>query len=103
MECYYYHEMGHYQYQCKKLRAELGGFKKSCDSHKFVDAMIGTEYSEDEDSGDVFMVNKGGFNIKRVIYFSCCFHICWNKVWLDMNKACNKGLLHWLIIWNTKL
>ena len=56
--------------------------------------MIGTEYSEDEDSGDVFMVNKGGFNIKRVIYFSCCFHICWNKVWLDMNKACNKGLLH---------
>ena len=74
--------------------SNLGGFKKSCDSHKFVDAMIGTEYSEDEDSGDVFMVNKGGFNIKRVIYFSCCFHICWNKVWLDMNKACNKGLLH---------
>lgn len=59
MECYYYHEMGHYQYQCKKLRAELGGFKKSYDSHKFVDAMIGKKYSEDEDCGDVFMVNKG--------------------------------------------
>lgn len=28
MEGYYYHEMGHYQYQCKKLRAELGVFKK---------------------------------------------------------------------------
>jgi hypothetical protein len=32
VECYYCHEMGHYQYQCKKLKIDLEEFKKNRDS-----------------------------------------------------------------------
>lgn len=55
---YYYHEMGQYQYLCKKLRSKLEELKKSCDCKKFAYAMNSITNSENEDCGAAMMVSK---------------------------------------------
>ena len=84
------------------MKDDLEEFKKRRDSHEKGYECNSLDYIEDEDCGDLRMVNKGLDSIENswVLDSALCFHLFWNRDWFDTYKTCDEGLLRWLIMLN---
>jgi hypothetical protein len=67
VECHYCNEMRHYQYQCKKSRAEVKEFKKSLIYRKFCKGFDGFGPKVLSHGGEVSYKNMSGF-FQRVVW-----------------------------------